>query len=59
MQPSDLNVTVWFVGDEVGDALETFPFDSAESAEEYRKNNNMESVWSATAYVDLTTVEKV
>lgn len=53
-----IDLTIYFVGNTVEEALAGLPFDSAESADSYA-NDAGGNVYAATAHVDDTTIESV
>ncbi len=54
---TDLTVTLYYPGDEPKGALEGMPYDDWNGAEEFRKDNGLEHVFSVTAVIDTSTVE--
>lgn len=53
-------VTLYYVGENPTQALQGFPFDSWESAEEYRKDTFPDDlIYSVVAVVDESTMEIV
>lgn len=54
-----MEITLYLVGVDEDDAMETFPFDSQESAEDYSKDNPGTTVFSVTARIDFSTIEEI
>jgi hypothetical protein len=54
-----MEVTVYLVGTDADDAQTNFPFDSEESASSYADDNGGLDVFTCTAYLDFSTIEKV
>ena len=55
-----MEITLYLVGKDKNEAQETWPFDSYESAESYRDDQeDGEFIWTVTAVVDFSTIEKV
>lgn len=56
---NDMDITLYFVGRTKDEAQENMPFDSYESANDFRLDNDREAtVWSAEGRIDFTTMEK-
>lgn len=53
-----MEITLYLVGTDADDAQENFPFDSAESAESYAQDNPDTYVYTVTATIDFSTIEK-
>lgn len=57
-----IETTLWFVGNDQAHALGRMPFDSYESADDYRNDEEDPAsvhIYSATATVDMSTVSEV
>lgn len=55
---NDLDITLYFVGHNEDEAQESMPFDSWESADSYRLNENpTANIYSASGLIDFTTME--
>lgn len=54
-----MDITIYFVGGTREEALETFPFDSVESAEDYIRDQDSDLLWvySATLAVEPSDLE--
>lgn len=54
-----MSITVYYVGEDESAALEGLPFDSFESAESYQRDTGEAHVFSVTATIDPSTIERV
>jgi hypothetical protein len=56
---NDLDITLYFVGQDEGEAQEGMPFDSWDSANSYRLDQgDGYKVFSASGLIDFTTMEE-
>lgn len=54
-----IEITLYLVGKDRADAANSLPFDSAESAESYQRDNLGTKLYSVDAYIDPSTIEEI